>query len=175
MRMSAILLAVIGLNSIAAIASNPAPAEGGSWVQTPYREQKVLFDFYFDDPNKLNTALYWIRAQMNPLMDEPYNQAPEFMQTVVIIHGTEIVTVARKNYDRFKDAVERMRYYAELGVKFKVCGLAAQDYAYAVNDFYDFIEVVPSAITELAHWQQQGYALITPSVLEKKYTVEEIR
>jgi hypothetical protein len=45
---------------------------------------------------------------MNPLMDEPYNQAPEWMQTVVIIHGTEIVTVARKNYDRFKDAVERM-------------------------------------------------------------------
>ena len=49
-------------------------------------------------------------------MDEPYNQAPEWMQTVVIIHGTE-----------------------------------------------------------LAHWQQQGYALVTPSVLEKKYTVEEIR
>lgn len=47
--------------------------------------------------------------------------------------------------------------------------------AYAVNDFYDFIEVVPSAITELAHWQQQAYALITPTVLEKKYTVEEIR
>lgn len=109
MRMSAIVLAVIGLNSIAAIASNPAQAEGGSWLQTPYREQKVLFDFYFGDPNKINIALYWIRAQMNPLIDEHYNQAPALMQTVVIIHGTEIVTVARKNYDRFKDAAERMR------------------------------------------------------------------
>ena len=43
------------------------------------------------------------------------------------------------------------------------------------GDFYDFIEVVPSAITELSHWQQQGYSLITPTVLEKKYTIEEIR
>ena len=112
---------------------------------------------------------------MNPLMDDPYNQAPEFMDTVVIIHGTEIVTVARKNYDRYRDAVERMRYYADLGVKFRVCGLAAQDYGYLIEDFYEFIEVVPSAITELAHWQHQGYALITPVVLEKKHAIEEIR
>ena len=64
MRMPAILLALIGLISIAGIALNPAQAEGGSWVQTPYREQKVLFDFYFDDPNKINTVLYWIRAHI---------------------------------------------------------------------------------------------------------------
>jgi hypothetical protein len=94
---------------------------------------------------------------------------------VVVIHGTEIVTVAQKNYDRYKDAVERMRYYAGFGVKFKVCGLAAMDYGYTVDDFYEFIDVVPSAITELSHWQQQGYSLITPTVLEKKYTIEEIR
>ena len=146
-----------------------------SRVETPYQEQNVLFDFYFDEPEKINSALYWIRSLMNPLMDEPYNQAPELMNTVVVIHGTEIVAVARKNQDRYKDAVERMRYYAELGVKFKVCGLAARDYDYSVDDFYEFIDVVPSAITELSHWQQQGYSLITPRVLEKKYTIEEIR
>ena len=60
-----------------------------------------------------------------------------------------------------------MRYYADLGVSFKVCGQAAEDFGYAVKDFQDFIEVVPNAITELAHWQQQGYALITPQILEK--------
>ena len=150
-------------------------AESGVWVQTPYTNQKVLFDFYFDEPAKINSALYWIRAQRNPLMEDPYNQAPDFMETVVIIHGTEIVTVASKNYAKYKNAVERMRYYAELGVKFKVCGLAAQDYGYVVKDFYEFIEVVPSAITELAHWQQQGYAIISPTVMEKKFSIEEIR
>ena len=154
---------------------NPVHASGGKWVQTPYEEQKVMFEFYFDDPQKIHSALYWIRSLMNPLMDDPYNQAPEFMDIVVVIHGTEIVTVAQKNYNEYKDAVERMRYYADLGVKFKVCGLAAEDYGYSVKDFYSFIDVAPSAITELAHWQQQGYALIIPTVKDKKFTVEEIR
>ncbi|MDH3980231.1 MAG: DsrE family protein [Gammaproteobacteria bacterium] len=144
-------------------------------VQTPYSEQQVVFDFYFDEPEKINSALYWIRSLINPLMEEPYGLAPEFLDIKVIIHGTEIVTVARKNYKKYQDAVERMRYYASLGVEFKVCGLAAQDYDYATTDFYDFIEVVPSAITELAHWQLQGYALIAPEVKEKKHAVEEIR
>jgi intracellular sulfur oxidation DsrE/DsrF family protein len=101
--------------------------------------------------------------------------APEFMDIKVIIHGTEIVTVARHNYEKYRDAVERMRYYAALGVDFRVCGLAAQDYDYKPADFYDFVKVTPSAITELAHWQQQGYALIAPNIMDKKYTIEEIR
>lgn len=150
-------------------------AESASWVQTPYADQKVLFDFYFDEPAKINSALYWIRSQMNPLMKAPYNQPPDLMETIVVIHGTEIVTVAKKNYVRYKDAVERMRYYAELGVKFKVCGLAMQDYNYSVDDFYEFIDVVPSAITELSHWQQQGYAIISPKIMAKKFTIDEIR
>ncbi len=150
-------------------------ADGASRVQTPYAEQKVVYDFYFDEPAKINSALYWIRSLMIPLGDEPYNHAPEFMDIVVIIHGTEIVTVAKKNYAKYKDAVERMRYYAALGVNFRVCGLAAEDYGYLDKDFYEFIEVAPSAITELAHWQQQGYSLITPVVMDKKYSIEEIR
>ena len=144
-------------------------------VQTPYSEQQVVYDFYFDNPDKIANALYWIRSLMNPLMDDPYNLAPEFLDIVVVIHGTEIVTVARKNYERYKDSVERMRYYASLGVKFKVCGLAAHDFGYKTDDFHEFIEVVPSAITELAHWQLEGYALITPNVMEKQFSIEEIR
>jgi intracellular sulfur oxidation DsrE/DsrF family protein len=144
-------------------------------VQTPYSEQQVVYDFYFDNPDKIANALYWIRSLMNPLMDDPYNLAPEFLDIVVVIHGTEIVTLARKNYERYQDTVERMRYYASLGVKFKVCGIAAHDFGYETSDFYEFVEVVPSAIPELAHWQLQGYALITPTVMEKKFSIEEIR
>ena len=144
-------------------------------VQTPYSEQQVVYDFYFDNPDKIANALYWIRSLMNPLMDDPYNLAPEFLDIVVVIHGTEIVTVARKNYERYKDSVERMRYYASLGVKFKVCGLAAHDFGYKTDDFHEFIEVVPSAITELAYWQLEGYALITPTVMEKQFSIEELR
>lgn len=147
----------------------------GKWVQTPYAAPKVLFEFYLDNPQKIGSALYWVRSLMNPLTEAPYNYPPEDFSIVVVIHGTEIVTVAKKNEAKYQDVVDRMRYYADLGVKFKVCGQAAEDYGYAVKDFQNFIEVVPNAITELAHWQQQGYALILPQIMDKKIDIESIR
>jgi len=162
-----ILLAWLGLS---------APTQAaGKWVATPYAPAKVVFEFYLDDPQKIGSALYWVRSLMNPLLDVPYSYPPEDLNIVVVIHGNEIVTVATKNEAKYQEAVDRMRYYANLGVSFKVCGQAAEDFGYAVKDFQDFIEVVPNAMTELAHWQQQGYALIVPQILEKKISVESIR
>jgi len=34
---------------------------------------------------------------------------------------------------------------------------------------------VPNAITELAHWQQQGHALIVPQIMDKVLNIEAIR
>ena len=153
-----------------------APVQAaGKLVETPYARAKVVFEFYLDDPQKIGSALYWLRSLMNPLMAAPYGYAPEDLSIVVVIHGTEIVTVATKNEARYQGAVDRMRYYAGLGVSFKVCGQAAEDFGYAVQDFQDFVEVVPNAITELAHWQQKGYALIVPQILDKKFNIESIR
>ena len=147
----------------------------GKMVHTPYEDPKAVIEFYFDDPRHIHSALYWVRAFMNPLTESPYDLAPEFMDVVVVVHGTEIVTLAKKNYDRYKDAVERMRYYAALGVKFRVCGIAMEDFGYSTNDLQDFVEVVPSAMTELVYWQQQGYGLLQPQILEKRFSTEEIR
>lgn len=155
--------------------SSPTWSEQATFEQTPYQEPKVVFEFYFDNPDKINSALYWIRSYINPLTESPYDYAPEFMNIKVIIHGTEIVTVAKKNYDKYKEAVERMKYYSQLGVDFRVCGLAAKDYDYKMEDFQSFIKVVPSAIIELGHWQQLGYAIIKPTIMEKKFSIEEIR
>ncbi|MCN4144612.1 MAG: DsrE family protein [Thiohalomonas sp.] len=146
------------------------------YVDTPYSsEQKVLFEFFLDEPAKINAALYWLRSYMNTLIDEPYSLAPEFMHVIVLIHGTEIVTLAKKNYAQYKTAVQRMRYYEELGVEFRVCGDGASDYGYTAKDFHGFVKIIPSAIVELAHWQTQGYAVIRPLVFEKKHSIDEIR
>lgn len=127
------------------------------------------------DPQKIGSALYWVRSLMNPLQAAPYNYSPEDLSIVIVIHGTEIVTVAKKNEAKNREAVDRMRYYAGLGVSFKVCGQAMEECGYAVKDFQDFIEVVPNAISELAHRQQQGYALITPRIMSKTIDIESIR
>lgn len=169
--MKSFLLALLGLSLIQ---SMPAQAEGKR-VDTPYAPAKVVFEFYLDDPQKIGSALFWIRSLINPLLEAPYDYSPEDHNIVVVIHGTEIVTVAEKNEAKYQEAVDRMRYYADLGVAFKVCGQAAEDFGYTVKDFQDFIEVVPNAMTELAHWQQQGYALIVPKVLEKTIDTEAIR
>lgn len=153
----------------------------GAWAQaqvvTPdYQPPKVVYDFYLDDPQKINSALYWIRSLINPLQAAPYNMDPMLdMDIVVIIHGTEIVTVAKKNEEKYADAVARMRYYHQLGVKFHVCNLAAHDYDYAPEDFQDFITLVPSAFTDLVHYQQQGYAVIRPEVLVRTHSLESVR
>jgi len=153
-----------------------APAlAAGKWVATPYDPAKVMFEFYLDDPHKIGSALYWVRSLSNTLEAAPYNYPPDDLNIIVVIHGTEIVTLAKKNEAKYQEAVDRMRYFAGLGVSFKVCGQAAEDYGYALKDFQDFVEVVPNAITELAHWQQQGYALIVPQVLDKKIDIESIR
>jgi len=150
-------------------------SEEATIEQTPYQEPNVLFEFYFDTPNKIGPALYWLRSYINPLTEEPYNYAPELMDIKVIIHGTEIVTLVKKNYEKYKDSVERMKYYSLLGVEFRVCALAAKDYGYETKDFQSFVKIVPSGIIEIGHWQQQGYAIIKPQIMDKKFSIEEIR
>ena len=156
----------------AALAQAPAQA---SFVQTPYKNPKALFDIYLDHPAKLGAALYWLRSFVNPLTEAPYSFFNEDMSVIVLLHGTELVTLAKKNEPKYEELVQRMRYYAGLGVKFKVCGLALQDFGYTIADMQPFVEVTPSAMTELVHWQNQGYALVTPVVTDKKLSVEEIR
>jgi intracellular sulfur oxidation DsrE/DsrF family protein len=152
--------------------SGSAGAEA-SYVHTPYTAPKVIFDIYLDDPQKMGSALHWIRGLLQPLVEPPHEYDPETIK--VMLHGTEIVTMARKNEERYRETVERMRYYANLGIEFKVCALAAEEYGYSAGDFQDFVQLIPSAITELVYWQNRGYAVIAPLILDKKYSIEQIR
>ena len=151
-------------------------AASAEFVATPYaKEQKIVFDFYLDEPQKINAALYWLKGLIDPLLAEPYNLSPDDIDIKVILHGTEVVALAKHNYALYQRAVQRMRYYADLGVEFRVCAITAHDYDYALNDLQDFVRLVPSGVAELAHWQSKGYVLITPKVEERRQTISEIR
>jgi len=50
-----------------------------------------------------------------------------------------------------------------------------KDFEYEIKDLHEYVQVVPSAITEIAHWQLNGYALIIPQVPAKKFSIDEIR
>ncbi|WP_461831896.1 DsrE family protein [Aquifex sp.] len=152
--------------------------EHARFVQTPYKAPfKVVVEFYFDEPEKIRPALLWVSNIIYVLSNEPYNFIPgEDIDIVVIIHGTEIVTLTKKNKEKYKDIWERIEGMTMYGVKFKVCKMAAEQlYGYSEKDFPPFVELVPSAITELLHWQQKGYALLIPRIMEMKRSREEIR
>lgn len=151
-------------------------ASSAEIVTTPYAdEQNIVFDFYFDEPQKINSALYWLKALVDPLMAEPYNLSPDDINIKVIMHGTEVVALAKHNYPQYKKAVQRMRYYADLGVEFRLCAMTARDYDYLPTDLQDFVQLIPSSIAELAHWQSNGYVLITPKIQEKRFAIADIR
>ncbi len=170
-----LLSLALGVCSLTAALHAPTALAQAKVVQTPYKNPKALVDIFLDDPAKLGAALYWVRSLVNPLTEAPYSMFAEDMSIIVLMHGTEIVTLAKKNQDRYEEVLQRMRYYADMGVKFKVCGLALQDYGYTAADLHSFVEVTPSAITELMHWQNQGYALIPAVVQDKKFSIEQIR
>ena len=54
-------------------------AESATYIETPYKEPQVVYDFYFNEPEDINSALYWVRSLMNTLMEEPYAIDPEMM------------------------------------------------------------------------------------------------
>lgn len=159
------------IGAVQTISANEIP----ELVQTPYEEQKVVYDFFFDHPIKMHSALFWLRTHLLTLSEQPYNIASDFLDIKVIIHGTEVVTLAKKNYPLYREIVERMRYYAELGVEFRVCSQSLLQYHYKPEDMQGFVKIVPAAVTELTHWQSKGYALITPTIPDKNFTVDEIR
>ena len=148
------------------------------FIQTQYQAPfRAVVEFYFDEPEKIRPALEWVSNIIFVLSKEPYNFIPgEDIDIVVIIHGTEITTLVRKNREKYKDIIERMEGMTMYGVKFKVCSMAAQlIYHYRLEDFPEFVEFVPSAITEILHWQHKGYALLIPRIYERKRSIEEIR
>lgn len=150
-------------------------AGGATIVNTPYEAQKAVFEFYFDHPQKVAIGLNWLRGMYKILNQEPYGIPPDFLDVKVVLHGTEIVTLAKKNYAKYHEVVERMRYYTEFGVEFRICAVSASQYGYEPEDFYDFVQIVPNAVTELIHWQSRGYSLIIPQAVEKQKTIEELR
>ena len=103
---------VIGWCTTAALLlslSSPSVMAQGKFTQTPYQNPKALVDVFLDDPAKLGAALYWVRSLVNPLVEAPYSLFPEDMKIIVLMHGTEIVTLARKNEARYTELVQRMR------------------------------------------------------------------
>ncbi|MDE2577709.1 MAG: DsrE family protein [Hyphomicrobiales bacterium] len=119
---------------------------------------KMVWDFNFADPKAVNgvfnnlAALLKATAEFGPHSLEP-------IKVVIVSHGPEVVVFAKKNYEKYKEIVDRAASYATQGVRFEICRNAAAAQGFAPADLYGFTTVVPAGPYALAYWQAKGYAL----------------
>ena len=120
---------------------------------------KVVFDFNFEDPAGVQRALHPVSftiktiQEYGPVSFEPFD-------IIVVSHGAEVVAFAKQNYKKYKGIVDHAARLSDLGVKFKVCSVAASGLGFGADDFHGFVEVVPTGGYALIYYQNIGYALM---------------
>jgi intracellular sulfur oxidation DsrE/DsrF family protein len=122
------------------------------------KQLKVVWDFNFTNPNAVGFVFNYVNALLTATAEfGPHEIDP--IKVVIVSHGPELVIFARKNYEKYKDVVDRAARFSRQGVKFEICRNAAAFLGFVPEDFHGFVTVVPPAPYALAYWQAKGYAL----------------
>src|SRR5262245_42433308 len=108
------------------------------------KQLKVVWDFNFTDPKAVGTVFNYVNALLTATSEfGPHEIDP--IKVVIVSHGPELVVFARKNYDKYKDIVDRAASFAKQGVKFEICRAAANFLGFAAEDFHGFVTLAPPA------------------------------
>jgi len=122
------------------------------------KQLKAVWDFNFVDPKAVGVVF----NNVNALLRATHEFGPrdvEPLKVVIVSHGPEVVVFARKNYEKYKDIVDRAASFAKQGVRFEVCRNASAAEGFAPEDLHGFVTVVPAGPHALAYWQAKGYSL----------------
>jgi intracellular sulfur oxidation DsrE/DsrF family protein len=122
------------------------------------KQLKVVWDFNFTDPKAVGFVFNYVVALMNAVSEfGPHEIDP--LRIVIVSHGPELVIFAKRNYDKYRDIVDRAASLAKQGVKFEICRNAVAFLGFTTEDLHGFVTVVPPAPYALAYWQAKGYTL----------------
>jgi intracellular sulfur oxidation DsrE/DsrF family protein len=81
---------------------------------------------------------------------------------VILSHGDEIISLLEKNepeYRSFHDNIRRL--IATYDVDFQVCGAYAALSGIDESEFADFVDVVPSAPSQIKDYRQMDYKIVS--------------
>jgi intracellular sulfur oxidation DsrE/DsrF family protein len=161
---AAIAFALAGWAWCSPSTAQPVAAPYGTAKYSAYpdigelKQLKVVWDFNFTDPKAVGVVFNYVNALLTATSEfGPHEIDP--IKVVIVSHGPEIVTFARKNYEKYKDIADRAASFAKQGVKFEICRNAAAFLGFTADDFHGFVTVVPPAPYALAYWQAKGYTL----------------
>ncbi|MEZ0323698.1 MAG: DsrE family protein [Hydrogenothermaceae bacterium] len=133
-------------------------------------KMKAVFDWSLDSPEEVPIVLIYISNYIKAYQE--YYPMAEY-KIAVVSHGGEAAIFAKKNYEKFKEAVDRMKSLSEsYGVKFYVCKNVVKALGFEPEDLQPFIILVPAGVLKVAELQEKGYRLI-PTVVRKLDTVKK--
>lgn len=129
----------------------------GSATVTPieYKPQKVVYDVAVSSVEKVESVLDRASYLSQITGADPFDSS-----IVLVLHGPEIQYFARKNYEQYKDLVQRAQSLTVGDViKIKMCKIAAAGQGFKPDDIHGFIEMVPMGDAEIIRLQnEEGHA-----------------
>ncbi len=146
------MLAILGSAYAVAGPDDPSTFDGRK-----YGAQKAVYDFNFENPEDMRGAFGTVRNHLKAIREfgDPQNS-----RIVIVAHGNEIHALSRQNRTAFPEVYDTLKELNAAGVKIAVCRNAAIARGYKIEDFYDLVTVVPSAVIEIPKWENDGYAYI---------------
>ncbi len=153
-------------------AVHSGPTDPSKFDATRYEAQKALYDFNFEQPEDVKGAFGYVRNHLRAIKEFGDERNSHI---VIVAHGNELHALSRLNRAAYPEIYDELKTLAQSGVKIQICRNAAAARGYKPGDFYDVTTVVPSAVTDIAKWQNQGYSYMFAGVYPRLTREEVVR
>ena len=152
-----LLLAALLFASNALTTNAATPSLPGHVQEIAYQPQKVVYDVAVTGLAAFNAILDRVSYLNSIYQADPFNAS-----IVLVLHGDELAFFTLHNHEKYRNIVRRAHSLELAGpIRLLVCRAAARMRGFALEDFHDFVEIVPMADAEIVRLQQEeGYAYI---------------
>jgi intracellular sulfur oxidation DsrE/DsrF family protein len=142
------LLAFLATSNIVAAET---PWGGAGVIETQYKPQKVVYDVAVNSVGKVTGVLDRASYLSKITGADPFDSS-----IVLVLHGSEIEFFAIKNYQKYKELMQRAQSLVESEVlKIRMCRIAAEGHGYAPKDIHGFVKMVPMGDAEIIRLQNE--------------------
>ena len=105
-------------------------------------------------------AYEWVLPRLERYVKIIHQEWPD-LPLAVLSHGDEIFSLLVKNEQEYSEFHRRIRLLVENDkLDFQVCGAFAAMSGVDESEFVDFVDVVPSAPTQISDYRLMGYELV---------------
>ncbi len=133
------------------LSADDKPWGSASVIDTEYKPQKVVYDVSVDSVKKLNSVLDRASYLSKITGADPFDSS-----IVLVLHGSEINFFAIKNFEKYKELMQRAQSLVEGEVlKIRMCRIAAQGHGYETEDIQGFVEMIPMGDAEIIRLQNE--------------------